>query len=116
MKRITLVISAVLCMLTLLAGCGNTSGTYKAGTYTATAEGYGGDVTVEVEFDEESILSVSVIDQAETVGVGDRAVENLPVEMVEAQTWEVDAITAATVTSDSIKATVKDCMEQAENK
>lgn len=114
MKKIIALMTAVLCVASLLAGCGGTPERYNAGTYMATAEGYAGDVTVEVEFDKASILSVKVTDHNETVGVGDRAADELPGKIVEAQTWEVDAITSATVTSDAIKAAVKDCISQAE--
>jgi major membrane immunogen (membrane-anchored lipoprotein) len=82
MKKVTLAIATALCILALLAGCGGSANTYKAGTYTAAAEGYAGDVEVEVE------------------------------EL----TWEVDAVASATVTSDAIKAAVKDCIEQAKSK
>lgn len=102
--------------LLLLTACGNSSGTYKAGTYTATAAGYGGDVTVEVKFDRDSILSVTVTEQNETAGIGDRAVEELPDQIVQAQTWKVDAVSTATVTSDAVKTAVRDCMEQAAGK
>lgn len=114
MKKIMVLMAAVLCMASLLAGCGSKPELYNAGTYTATAEGYAGDVTVEVEFDKASILSVKVTDHNETVGFGDRAAEELPKKIVESQTWEVDAVSSATVTSDAIKAAVKDCMAQAE--
>jgi major membrane immunogen (membrane-anchored lipoprotein) len=80
MKKVTLAIATALCILALLAGCGGSANTYKAGTYTAAAEGYAGDVEVE--------------------------------EL----TWEVDAVASATVTSDAIKAAVKDCIEQAKSK
>ncbi|WP_349944520.1 FMN-binding protein [Lacrimispora sp. BS-2] len=116
MKKMTLVMAATLCILTLLAGCGRSADTYKAGTYTAAAEGYAGDVEVEVEFDQGSILSVKVTDHNETVGIGDRAIEELPPKIVEELTWEVDAVTSATVTSDAIKTAVKDCINQAKKK
>ena len=46
--------------LLLCAGCGKSGDIYTAGVYTASAEGYSGPVTVEVEFDGSSILSVHV--------------------------------------------------------
>lgn len=113
MKKSMVLMTAVLCLASLLTGCGSKPELYHAGTYTATAEGYAGDVSVEVEFDKTSILSVKVTDHNETVGFGDRATEELPGKIVEAQTWEVDAISSATVTSDAIEAAVKDCMAQA---
>lgn len=75
MKRVTLAIATALCILALLSGCGGSADTYKAGTYTAAAEGYAGGVEVEVA-----------------------------------------AVASATVTSDAIKAAVKDCIEQAKSK
>ena len=41
--------------LLLCAGCGKSGDIYTAGVYTASAEGYSGPVTVEVEFDGSSI-------------------------------------------------------------
>lgn len=111
MKQTLIGIAAAL--LLLLTACGDSSGTYRAGTYTATAAGYAGEVTVEVAFDKNSILSVTVTEQEETVGIGDRAAEELPDQIMQAQTWDVDAVSSATVTSDAIKAAVRDCMEQA---
>jgi len=116
MKKMALAITAALCILALLAGCSGSTDTYKAGTYTAAAEGYAGEVEVEVEFDQDSFLSVKVTDHNETVGIGDRAIEELPSKIVEELTWEVDAVASATVTSDAIKAAVKDCIEQAKIK
>ncbi|EXG88542.1 hypothetical protein K413DRAFT_5471 [Clostridium sp. ASBs410] len=116
MKKMTLAIAAALCILALLTGCGGSTDTYKAGTYTAASEGYAGDVEVEVEFDQGSLLSVKVTDHNETVGFGDRAIEELPAKIVEELTWEVDAVASATVTSDAIKTAVKDCIEQAKIK
>ncbi|MDR2051854.1 MAG: FMN-binding protein [Treponema sp.] len=116
MKMTVALAAAVLCILTLSAGCRKSSGAYNAGVYTATAKGYAGDVTVEVTFDRDSILSVKVTDQNETAGFGDRAIGELPKKIVETQTYEVDGFTSATVTSNAIKAAVKDCVEQAKNK
>ena len=70
-------------------------------------------MTVEVKFDSESILSVTILDKNETERVSDRALEEIPERIVEAQTSEVDAITSATVTSDAIKTAVTDCIRQA---
>ena len=75
--------------------------------------GYAGDVTVEVEFDSEKILSVNILDHNETPSVADKALEEVPDQIVEQQTSEVDAVTSATLTSEAIKAAVADCIRQA---
>ena len=92
--------------LLLCAGC-------TVGVYTASAEGYSGPVTVEVEFDGRSILSVHVLSHSETVNISDRAIDELPSRIVEAQTWDVDAVSSATFTSDAIREAVRDCLAQA---
>lgn len=99
--------------LLLCAGCGKSGDIYTAGVYTASAEGYSGPVTVEVEFDGSSILSVHVLSHSETVKISDRAIDEIPSQIVEAQTWDVDAVSSATFTSDAIREAVRDCLAQA---
>ncbi len=108
------VIIFLLYLLLFCAGCTKSeTACYNAGMYTASAEGYAGQVFVEVEFDESSILSVRVTSHSETKNLGDRAVEEIPLRIVDAQTWNVDAITSATITSEAIQEAVKDCIKQA---
>lgn len=114
MKKTERSIAALLlCALMLFAGCGKSEAAYTAGVYTASAAGYAGPVTAEVKFDDHSILAVRIISHHETLDIGDRAINELPDKIVKAQSWDVDAITAATVTSGAIRAAVKDCMAQA---
>lgn len=99
--------------LLLCAGYGKSGDIYTAGVYTASAEGYSGPVTVEVEFDGSSILSVHVLSHSETVKISDRAIDEIPSQIVEAQTWDVDAVSSATFTSDAIREAARDCLAQA---
>lgn len=62
---------------------------YKPGTYTATADGKDGPVTVRVVFSASAIEKVTIVQQAETVGLGDQAIQSLA----------VDAVTGATMSS-----------------
>ena len=59
---------------------------YLPGTYTATAQGCGGGVTVEVIFDETQIASVTVVEHSETAGICEPAIESIPELIVEGQT------------------------------
>ena len=59
------------------------------------------------------ILSVHVLSHSETVNISDRAIDELPSRIVEAQTWDVDAVSSATFTSDAIREAVRDCLAQA---
>ncbi len=114
MKKMKLSVTVFLfCASMLFGGCKKSEAVYNAGTYTASAQGYAGPVEVEAKFDEQGILEVRVVSHNETPGIGDRAVDELPGKIVDAGSWDVDVITTVTVTSDAIKAAVKDCMEQA---
>jgi fumarate reductase flavoprotein subunit len=105
--------------LLLVSGCSkqanreNTAIIYRAGTYRAGAEGYGGALTVEVDFSGNSILAVRITDHTETPWIGSQAIDSLPDIITEDQGWDVAVVTGATITSEAIKLAVKDCIEQA---
>ncbi|QOW60424.1 FMN-binding protein [Treponema pedis] len=115
-NKIVTSVLMLFCILPFCTSCSKSKVVYTAGDYTASAKGYAGPVAVEVTFDEYSILSVKIISHNETLDIGDRAVNELPAKIVNAQSWEVDAITAATITSKAICDAVKDCTEQAKIK
>lgn len=109
-------------LLGSLTGCGGSASTsasteetalYTAGTYTSTASGFGGDITVKMTFTASEITEVAVEGPGETEGIGSNAVEQLPDKIKEAQSAEVDAIAGCTVSSDAILAAAKDCIAQA---
>lgn len=120
MKRIMVVIP--LAML-VLAGCssdtaGDASDTsksaqFKAGTYTAAAEGKNGPVNVEVVFTEDKIESVTIKDHKETAGLSDPAIKQVPAQIVEKQSLDADVVSGATLTSIAIKKAVADTVKQA---
>lgn len=83
------------------------------GTYSASAAGLKGDVTVEVTVDEDEILSVEVTDHQETDGIGTVAVDELPGKIVEAQSVGVDSVSGATFTSGAILEAVQACITEA---
>lgn len=87
--------------------------TYTPGTYTATYQGFGGDVTVTMTFDATSITDVQVETASETSTVGGTAAAQLQQAMIDAQTTEVDAIGGATHTSDAVLKGAADCVAQA---
>lgn len=87
--------------------------TFTPGTYTASAAGKNGPVTVTMTFDETRITDVVVDASGETAGLGDAAAEKLADMIKAAQTCSVDTVSGATVTSDAVKAAAADCMSQA---
>ena len=89
------------------------SGTYKAGTYTATAKGHNDDVKVEVVFDANSIVSVKVLEHKESPGISDAPIDRIPSQISEKQTLAIDTVAGATFTSEAILTAVEDCVKQA---
>ena len=87
--------------------------TFNAGTYTASATGMNGAVTVEVTFSDSAITDVKVTKQAETPAIASGALEQIPADIVAHQTLAVDTVTGATITSKAILAAVEDCVKQA---
>ncbi len=107
-----LLVSAIAASFTLAASVAGAAA-FKAGTYTATAPGIHGDVTVQVTFSADKITDVKVIKQSETVGIGSKAVEVLPSRIVERQSPNIDGVAGATITSKAIRMAVADCVKQA---
>ncbi len=106
-------------LLGALPGCAKSASTTPAegGTDKVTAQGTGqgidGDVIVEVTADATTIYSIEVIEQNETPGIGSIACDDLPGAMVKANSYNVDAIAGATVTSNALKDAVKAALEAA---
>ena len=102
----------------LLAGGGSSqtvpgANGYKAGEYTGTGQGNNGEIKVKVTFSDTAIESVEVVEHSESAGICEPAMEQIPQEIVDAQTYNVDAVSGATMSSKGIMAAVKDAMEQA---
>ena len=82
-------------------------------TVTGSGQGIDGPVVVQVTADAEKIYSVEVIEQNETPGIGSVAVEKLPGAIVEANSYDVDGVSGATITSTAIRNAIKMALESA---
>ena len=89
------------------------TGGYTAGSYTASADGRNGPVTVAVTFSNTAITKIEIVSHAETAGISDAAFDTIPAAIVEYQSLGVDAISGATLSSDAILNAVADCVKQA---
>ena len=91
------------------------AGAYADGTYEGTGKGMGGDVPVTVTVEGGVITAVEVGDNSETQGIGSKAVEQLPAEIVAANGTEgVDGVSGASVTSKAIFTAVEEALEAAQ--
>lgn len=107
---------SVIATSVLLAAVSTGAYAYTPGTYTATIAGQNGPVKVEVTTSADKILSVKIVDQKETEGIGSKAVVALPAEIVKAQSADVQGIAGASVSSAAIKKAVQECLNQAQGK
>lgn len=106
-------VSCLLSLALVLGGAVALAEGFTAGTYTGTAQGFGGDVTATVTLSETEITDIQVVGDQETDGLGSVAIEQLPPKMLEAQSPNVDAMSGATVTSNAIIEAVTAALSQA---
>jgi len=116
---------ALLLALVMIAGVSSVSLAegMKPGTYEASFQGQNDLITVAVTVDESKILAVEVKSHQETPGIGapltesgfegDTPIGVLPQRIVEAQSYGVDIISGATITSFAIKNAVRDALKEA---
>jgi len=71
-------------------------------TYEGVGKGIGGEVKVQIVVVDGKIESVTVTEQAETEFIAKPALEKIPAAIVEAQSFDVDTVSGATVTSKAI--------------
>ena len=83
------------------------------GTYSATAPGFGGDVTVTITVDESKILDASITADGETESIGQVAAAQLAEEIVKIQSYDIDGVSGATHTSTAIRQACESCIAQA---
>lgn len=86
---------------------------FTAGSYTATAAGYNGDVTVTATFSETALTGITVDASGETAHVGDVAYDIMIPQMIEANGTGVDGVSGATFTSRALRTAVNAAAEQA---
>ena len=84
--------------------------TYNDGTYEATVDALHGPLSVEVTVADGVISDVVVTEHSETEGLTDPAVTDLPTEIVESNSTDVDVVSGATLTSNAVKSAVDEAL------
>ncbi len=85
---------------------------YEDGVYEGEAEGMH-HLKVSVEVVDGKIAKVNILEQEETSGIADPALEQIPITIVEKNSPNVDTISGATFTSNGIMDAVKNALEDA---
>lgn len=115
-KKLIVTICFIMTVMMLIVACSNGNSStvsFNPGTYTSEEKGNGGIVKVSVTFSETEITEIEILEQTETQGLGDVALNKIKEDILTGQTLAVDTITGATNSSNAILAAVVDCVEQA---
>ena len=83
---------------------------YADGVYVGTSRGYGGAVRVQVTMENGSITEVEILDASHETKQFLRRAKRLLTTVVDAQSWEVDAVSEATYTSRGILGAVQNAL------
>lgn len=111
-------LSAFLCAA-MLAGCSGSSTAVATttpvsipdGVYEGTGTGNNGPISVSVTVKDNKLTDVEVTSNTETQGIGDVAVAKVPQDMVDNNTFSVDNVSGATVTTVGIESACRDALK-----
>lgn len=106
MKKIVSVL-LVLCMIFSVTSCSNSTPTDSQKTnepvdYSVTEKGFAGDVTVTLTAEGGKITNVKVDAPSETKELGGMAAEKLATKILETQSYKLDSVSGATITSTAV--------------
>lgn len=88
-------------------------GPYQDGSYTASAQGFGGDITVTVTIQGGYISNITVDDASDEDSAYFSMAEDILEDMLSAQSAEVDTVSGATFSSTGLKNAVAAALEEA---
>ena len=93
----------------------DSQGAYKDGTYTGSAEGFGGNVDVKVTIEAGKISSVDITAAEKEDGAYLAMAEDIIPSIISAQSADVDTVSGATFSSTAIRNATKQALEKAVN-
>ncbi len=88
-------------------------GAYEDGIWKGTAQGFGGDIQVEVTVEGGFITDISIVSAEKEDGAYLSMAEDIIPKIIDAQSAEVDTISGATFSSTGIKNAVTQALEEA---
>ena len=105
---------ALSCLLALclLLALGTAAADGVSGVFEGEAQGFHAPVKVQVTLEDGKIAKVDVVEHHETDGVSDWSISGTPARIIEAQSWNVDAVTGATFSSNAVKYAVKAAIDK----
>jgi fumarate reductase flavoprotein subunit len=108
LKSILLLIIASL----ILFGCSNNTIKYEDGTYYGKGEGHHGEIKVEVLVESSKIIEVEIVEDYEIPGLREIVFKEISNKIIKKNTWQVDDISGATLTSKGVKEAVENALNE----
>ena len=109
---ISLLVSAAL-LLACICLYDNAGAKPQGEVFTGKAQGMMCEIVAEVTVADGKIVDVKLTGADETPALGGKVLEEMPAEIVAAQSTDVDGMTGATVTTEAVKAAVNEALAQA---
>lgn len=123
MKKNTVLLAVVLVAAMLLSACGSAAAPAApaateapaavSGTFTGTAQGIGGEVTVTLTLTDGVITACEATGDGETAGIGSVVIDTFPAIVAANNSIAVDAIAGASVTSNAFVTAASAALEAA---
>lgn len=111
-KTFSLFLVLLMALCLVIPSANAATAVFTPGTYTASANGRNGPVTVETTVTEDLIAKVEIVKHFETNGVW-QVLDVVPQRIVEEQSLAVDTVAGATFSGRAVLLAVEDCLKQA---
>ena len=96
-----------------LTSCGDKKIIYKEGKYEGSGQGHIDEIKVEITTDEYEIKTIEIIEDQEIPLLSKIVYEEIPKEVIKANSTKVDAVTGATYTSKGLIEAIEDALSKA---
>lgn len=106
-------VAVVLALLMLPCSFAMADRELNAGVYSASSQGFGGQLTIKATVDGDAITALDVVEASETAGVGEAALPVLVQRVLDKQSIGIDLVSGATVTSTAFIEAMTDILGQA---
>ncbi|GHV63874.1 hypothetical protein AGMMS49587_15080 [Spirochaetia bacterium] len=107
---IALLAAAVLVVAACASQGGAKASGGPSGTASAAAQGFGGEITVTVTLTNGKITAIKAVGDGETPGIGSRAIELLPADILAKNTLEVEAVSGASISSEAVLSAAREAL------
>lgn len=106
------ILAMIVCII-LFVSCSNVRNKYEDGEYYGEGQGHHSIIKVKVNVAKNKISDIKILEEEEIPGLKEIVYEKLPKKMKNKNTWEVDVVSGATLTSDGLIDAVEDALKNA---